>query len=229
MAGVALALATPLLSFDAISTRDQVARLEAGTVSPDRFDWAALSYNFGKPGRAAVKRLSTSRNAAIAAQAKDFLTPIGNVYRRQSDVIDRQAMDLGARLRVLPTAVPVPIKLRRELNSWETCGDSTKPCTLLYSQGAVEATVLGQSCAASIGRAVPPNQPTYLQLISDCPVTHFYRRGGNWVADERNGQEPGAARRAAVKAGLDSGDVEVRIVPRRQVFIGGVPVGEPFE
>jgi hypothetical protein len=31
------------------------------------------------------------------------------------------------------------------------------------------------------------------------------------------------------KAGLDSGQIEVRPVQRRQVFVGGVPVGDPFE
>jgi hypothetical protein len=77
--GVALLLATPLVSFNAISTRDQVARLEAGKVSPDKFDWAALAFDFGEPGRRALERLKTalqsnrgqrSRVLATAAKAK---------------------------------------------------------------------------------------------------------------------------------------------------------------
>jgi len=35
--------------------------------------------------------------------------------------------------------------------------------------------------------------------------------------------------RAALRQGLAGGAVEVRIVPRRQLFVGGVPVGDPFE
>ena len=31
------------------------------------------------------------------------------------------------------------------------------------------------------------------------------------------------------KAALEAGKVEVRTVPRRQLFIGDEPVGEPFE
>jgi hypothetical protein len=33
----------------------------------------------------------------------------------------------------------------------------------------------------------------------------------------------------AVVAGYAAGKVEIRTVPRRQVYIGGVPVGDPFE
>ena len=40
--GVALVLATPLVSFNAISTRDQVARLESGRTSPEQFDWIGV-------------------------------------------------------------------------------------------------------------------------------------------------------------------------------------------
>ena len=37
------------------------------------------------------------------------------------------------------------------------------------------------------------------------------------------------AERAAALAGYKSGKIEIRTVPRRQVFVGDVPVGEPFE
>ncbi|MEP7006410.1 MAG: DUF4153 domain-containing protein, partial [Sphingomonas bacterium] len=53
VAAVALFLATPILSFNAISTADQVARLESGRITPNKFDWAALGFDFGDPGKAA--------------------------------------------------------------------------------------------------------------------------------------------------------------------------------
>jgi hypothetical protein len=38
-----------------------------------------------------------------------------------------------------------------------------------------------------------------------------------------------ATQRAALKAGVTAGKVEIRTVPSRQMFIGGIPVGAPFE
>ncbi len=70
VAGMALILATPIPSFNAISTRDQVARLESGAVAPERFDWAALAFDFGDPGKTALKRLAASKNVAIADRAR---------------------------------------------------------------------------------------------------------------------------------------------------------------
>ena len=58
LAGLALLLATPLVGFNAISTHNQIARLAAGKVSPDAFSWSALAFEFGDPGRAALKRLA---------------------------------------------------------------------------------------------------------------------------------------------------------------------------
>src|SRR3546814_4111155 len=70
MAGVALFLATPILSFNALSAHDQVARLEAGRVTPDKFDWAALAFDFGESGKRAMQRLTQSKNAEVARLAK---------------------------------------------------------------------------------------------------------------------------------------------------------------
>ena len=55
LCALALLLATPLLSFGALSTRDQLARLESGRIAPERFDWAALRYDFGPSGRRALR------------------------------------------------------------------------------------------------------------------------------------------------------------------------------
>src|SRR3546814_9260534 len=47
-------LALPVLDFGAISTRDQLARLESGAVKTEKFDWAALAFDFGPSGRKAL-------------------------------------------------------------------------------------------------------------------------------------------------------------------------------
>jgi hypothetical protein len=69
---VGLVLATPLISFNAISTRDQVARLESGKIGGDKFDWRALAFDFGKPGATHLKRLQALRRRhAIGPRAID--------------------------------------------------------------------------------------------------------------------------------------------------------------
>src|SRR3546814_17372475 len=67
---LALFLATPILSFNALSAHDQVARLEAGRVTPDKFDWAALAFDFGESGKRAMQRLTQSKNDEVARRAK---------------------------------------------------------------------------------------------------------------------------------------------------------------
>ena len=76
--GLALALAgtlayalTPLFRVNAWSAADQIARLEAGAVSPEAFDYAALAFDMGEPGRDALESLAAGEGEAseLAAQA----------------------------------------------------------------------------------------------------------------------------------------------------------------
>ena len=55
---LAFLLALPLFDFGAISTRNQLARLESGAVAVDDFDFAALRWDFGDAGRQALARLA---------------------------------------------------------------------------------------------------------------------------------------------------------------------------
>ena len=78
--GLALLLALPILDFGAISTRNQVARLEAGRVEVDAFDFSALRWDFGEPGRRALQRLAKSGNGQIAELADAALAQSSRVY-----------------------------------------------------------------------------------------------------------------------------------------------------
>ena len=44
----------PILNFGAISTSDQLARLKSGAISAEEFDFSALRWDFGEPGREAL-------------------------------------------------------------------------------------------------------------------------------------------------------------------------------
>lgn len=229
---IALVLATPILSFNALSTADQIARLDSGKIAPDKFDWAALAFDFGDPGKAALKRLAGSKNPVVAARARDVAK---KESRWDVDLIDREQSEadlLVKRLRVVPTAIPVPLALRKALIAWEACGaNASDRCTLLYRAGATEAVAVRQSCidqrtSDRAGQAVPPP----VQMSTDCAAARLYVESDGWkTADTRTARVLTPAERTALAAGAAAGRIEIRSVPARRVFIGGVPVGEPFE
>lgn len=62
-----VALTTAIADPARLSVGDQVARLEAGRVSPERFDFTYLRFRTGRYGRAALERLKTARGPNAAA------------------------------------------------------------------------------------------------------------------------------------------------------------------
>lgn len=228
--GLAALLATPLVSFNAISTRDQVARLESGRVQPDEFDWGALGFDFGAPGRAAVERLSRSSSPQVAALARTTLAAKNRWDLYDAGPQARRRDTLDSRLRILPRAAIMPPTLRDAVSGSDACDRSdTDRCTLLWTPGEGEAFAVRDACIRELANA--PNTPIVERLADrDCPVTRLRETAGVWARVE----QPAAVRRdastgAAIVAGLNSGQVEVRPVTRRQLFIGGKPVGEAFE
>ncbi len=225
--GVALVLATPLVSFNAISTRDQVGRLESGKVTPDQFDWRALAFDFGAPGRAALKRLQGSANATIKARANEAARA-----ERRWDVKDnksaqeavKQREEIARLTRVLPAGKALPEGLRDLLAvDYPFCLNG-KGCTAFFV-GDGEALVLRQQCFEA-ARDKSANRITETCVDPD----RYVLKEGKWSAARSSpSSNPDAARRALLDAAFAAGTIEVRTVPRRQTYIGGIPVGEPFE
>jgi Domain of unknown function (DUF4153) len=229
VAGVSLILATPLVSFNAMATRDQVARLERGRIGPDKFDWAALAFDFGAPGKAALAKLAHSADAKIAATAKDAA---GKENRWQAAALTRVVSDvaaLPARLHVVPAAVPVPAGLMALLTNYQACGSDRKArCLLLYSPGAGEAIAMLESCVDD--DRMEESSRGSMDMITNCEEARYRLNGDKWaLVDETTRRPLDATQRAALKAGVAGNKVEIRTVPSRQLFIGGVPVGQPFE
>ncbi len=77
---LALVLALPIFDFGAISARQQLARLERGTVSAEAFDYAALRWDFGAAGRRALERLAKSGDAEIASLASEAREQTARIY-----------------------------------------------------------------------------------------------------------------------------------------------------
>lgn len=203
---LALLLALPIVSFGAISTRDQLARLERGKVAPDRFDWAAMRFDFGPSGRKALERLAASPDPVVRQRARDAL--------RAST---RWAM--GPSERVAPErARPAPVKVKAD-------GGGAVPPTL--------ADLIGRSgqCHDETCRVVfvSPNRAAVLR--PSCPTCTVYlfdgQADGTWV--QRLPEPPIATVRTATPLDSAKGRVEVRKVERQQLFVDGRPVGEAFE
>jgi len=83
---LALLLALPILDFGRISAGNQVHRLESGRVAPEKFDFAALRWDFGDAGRRALARLAKSPRKAIAERAQTALRQSERVYGPQADI-----------------------------------------------------------------------------------------------------------------------------------------------
>lgn len=229
--GVALLLATPILSFNAISTRDQVARLESGKVTPDKFDWAALAFDFGEPGRAALGGLAASNNPALRRIAADIAKKKSrwDIEQSEPDPAPRLAA-LDKRLRIIPRTVALPPALREALTGYQACGTSAdRPCTLIYEAGATRALVLNDNCFRDLPEP-DPKDSAFAAAGRCSDPTHLIQTGSEWrVFAPNDVLALTPAQRQSIEDGYRVGKIEVRPVQRRQVFVGGEPVGDPFE
>ncbi|MEN3749432.1 DUF4153 domain-containing protein [Sphingomonas sp. HF-S3] len=230
LCGLALLLATPLVSFNAISTRDQVARLESGRTPVERFDWRALAFEFGEPGRKALERLKRSANAAIRAKATEVGAAETRSQVQQEDEKLARRDGLVGRVRILPVGTSLPVELRNLIADDDECRgpNDHEVCTLSLMPGGTEALLFENSCFAPYEKQPPSTGPGVIPSEDYC-VRRYAIKEGRWQAPESRLARPPAARSAARDTGYRDGKIEVRPVQRRQVFVGGVPVGDAFE
>lgn len=226
---IGLVLATPLVSFDAISTNDQVARLESGKTPADSFDWEALAYRFGEPGKAALARLKASKNPAIAAQAARATSEDRWALRRETEIAERSAR-IAENFRVLPAGAALPDALRLALSTRYECDDWH--CTVVLLEGGNDALMINDGCMVAPpgeGDEKSVREMRVAMVAGACDLTHYVRTSDGW-SDPGNAasRDLTDAQWAAIDAAYKAGKVEVREVTRRQAFVGGVPVGEPF-
>jgi hypothetical protein len=228
---VALFLALPILNFGAISTRDQVARLQSGRTSADKFDWAALRYDFGPSGRRALDRLVRSPNATIRDNARAVLAA-KNRYDARRDIEDQA--QAPREIRVFPEGSAVPPALRDLLlgrpGQLGLCREPGE-CRLFRKATDRQAVALMDQCAAIPIERRDSGEP--------CAITPYILEqvGGTWrQADNRSEYELQAvplrdrvAQMRSEREAIAKGEVGIREVTRRQVFVGGRPKGDLFE
>jgi hypothetical protein len=211
LCATALLLAMPLINFNAISTSNQLARLESGKVSVNKFDWAALRYDFGAPGRDAIATLMKSgktpeiRLAAANANSADGRWEVQNL-QKNSDI----GADLKARITVVPNKIELPAELVEYLQS-DNCRPSAIECIVKYNPGDTQAIVV-------------------YKLDEDTPFFSFRAvfENGKWKAPTNEAiieDIDADAMRTELEL-AKQGKIEIRTVERRQIFIGDKPVGD---
>ncbi|MBU0556611.1 MAG: DUF4153 domain-containing protein [Alphaproteobacteria bacterium] len=210
IAGIALLLSTPIFGFERIATANQLQRLAGGQVSPEKFDYKALWFDFGPPGRAAIRRLAASSSDATIRRLASETSKLTDRWSEPPAVIAARAGEsLDARLTILPAPVLLPTSLRQRIVRYDACGDSAQ-CLLRYVPGEDFAIVIAMPAADC--RECAPS----VRLIR--------QEKGVWTDRSDYLGEGDVARRLVeqVRAGV----VDVRPVMRRQLYIGGEAVGE---
>jgi Domain of unknown function (DUF4153) len=213
LCGLAFLLATPLISFSAVSTRDQISRLESGKVSPLYFSWSALRFDYGPAGMAALKTLAlTGKTEDIRKRAA------GALATKDEDRWDLQTGLEGAntqnnietKLVIHPTKVPLPETLKRLLAKRNVC-DAVQECALYFKPGSHEAFYVFQTCA-TCGWQVET-----LETVN--------ANANDWTWSNEQADILGEP---APPNAFSAAKVEIRTVTKRQVFVNGQPVGAPL-
>ncbi|MBU6166698.1 MAG: DUF4153 domain-containing protein [Alphaproteobacteria bacterium] len=214
LCGVALLLATPLMDFGAISTRSQLARLESGQVRPDKFDWAALRFDFGPSGEAAVRRLAAAPGAT-GQQAKAALKA-QTLWQLAEKIEEAAAVEAILVIPRDPAGGPrtVPPGIADVLKPLRLCDDDWSLCVLHLPPGADTATLY-------------VNIDTVMTAAS---VVRFRRIGNSWMASNPDDQAALGARAIggdkikALRAAILAGRATIRTVEAEQLVIDGEPV-----
>ncbi|MDE2182542.1 MAG: DUF4153 domain-containing protein [Alphaproteobacteria bacterium] len=106
---VLFALFTPIADPLRISVNDQMARLEAGKVKPEKFDFWYLRWEGGRFGQSALHELSNSGDKNIASRALDTLNDRG-LRGLYAGFLPKKhgAKDIGAAVTVHPLGRSLP-------------------------------------------------------------------------------------------------------------------------
>ena len=200
LCGLTLLLALPILDFGAISTRSQLARFEQG-LPATKFDWMALARDFGPAGRRALARLAEQGPEPSRVYARQALAAEDRYGGPIFDQLDAEAA-LAETTRLLPPLTWTP-ELRSTVIQIGQCGESSR-CVILPSS-ATGVAVVQQSRAGSFINVT--------MLVRDS--TGVWRDAG--------------VRGNPAKVDIATARIEVRTVPRRQLFVDDQPVGPAVE
>lgn len=206
LALLALFLALPILDFGAISTRDQLARLKSGTTAVEKFDWAALAYDFGPSGRAALKELERSPNKARADAAKSALAST-NRWDLMGPEGPKLLKPIAERLRIVPAGRTLPAAALDRIAQTYMCSGA-KACVAVWLDDK-RIGVMGQN---------EPGDSLNFDFVT-------LNDAGEWVQGDR--AKPTVARQPDVD--LSKAHIEVETLQQRRILVDGAPETSTFE
>jgi len=205
----ALFLALPILNFGSLSTKDQLARLETGAISVEEFDFSALRWDFGEPGRKALARLAKSGRPRVAELARMTLQLKTKPYR--STIPEREAMASTADLSTLDddTAEAVRALLRDEVI---LCREG---CRVEPLRASPEGVLIALMTKAEYG-----DKPHLLWVAAGSDKAETQRVYDGKLIHEYEGLD----------GPVDyDGDIELRPFEGQQIFVDGKPASQPFK
>ncbi len=209
-----IVLSTPLVDFGAIATRNQMGRLSRGEVSPQDFDWVAMRFEFGPAGVAALEALKTGTVAP--AQAKMALASDSRWELARKSSVQRRRAKGEEVIVTLPRGAAVPKALLDAIDE-ETGCDPSDTCVIVL-ESADAALVFSVNPKASFAAAT---------------ARHYARQAGVWSSENplasRRDDDKLTQSEVAIDEALKSGNVTVRTIERRQLFVGDQPVSAPFK
>ncbi|MPT47627.1 MAG: DUF4153 domain-containing protein [Sphingobium sp.] len=202
LCALAFLLSTPVISFGGIAAKDQVNRLLSGKVKAEQFDWVAMRFDYGPAGVEALKRLVRSdAPAPIRKTAEEYLKR----EERYAATQEQEKQEVAGNLVVRPTGTALPAALKERLTGTDACRNM-RPCNVIYDAKAQEAIIF------------QVYGPTVLRLVE-----------GRWNIIPKQPQQTMAEGIDKLNSSFQKGEVEIRSVTRRQIFIDGKAAGEVFE
>jgi len=107
LGAIFLLLAMPVIDFRTISAKNQAARLLGSKVAPEDFDFAALMFDLGAPGRDALGELGNASDHPQAAAIQRELARVYSMKSRWEARTGREANAAAIRMRRALERTPV--------------------------------------------------------------------------------------------------------------------------
>ena len=125
-----LALFSPLADPARLAAADQSARLIAGKIKPDKFDFQFLARDSGRFGRAQLDKLAALKDGPNATDiARVALALKANKYENAPAIAAQN--NLAERITVYPKGAALPDWLKQSPNSGDPClGDQNARCNI---------------------------------------------------------------------------------------------------
>jgi len=178
---LAFILALPVVNFPQISVSSQLARIQDGRTQLKEIDYVAFAFDFGEPGRRALRQMLNSDKELVVNNARVSLA-VKNRWRlaeelRESNSISKP-MSLSE-LVVFPVNVDLPDRLVEAIRLDAGC--LGEYCVLYWEAGSESAMFVTSEC---LNARTHTRGSRNKNMTHDCPakVIPMVEEKGQWSA-----------------------------------------------